>query len=152
MATLNVPLTHGLTIGETTYTTAVVREPNSGDVIEANEESEKLVLVPTSENGQMVDIPHLVQSPTMVGVHVLRRQVLALKDANGESMSGPLELHELKQLHPEDLKALQVMAEKFDSLAAQAAKGADQRGRSDGSGQSAGPDADGAGGPVGLEG
>ncbi len=106
MATTTVTLKGGLKIGEVTHLVAEIREALSGDIIEAMEESEKVVLLPGSDRPE----PALVASPTMVGIHTLRRQIVRI----GEH-KGPLTLAEIKRLIPADLNALQQKAEELEA-------------------------------------
>lgn len=106
MATTNVTLKEGLKIGDVTHREAVLREPISGDIIEALEESEKVVLLPGADRPE----PVLVVSPTMVGIHTLRRQIVQIGD-----YLGPLTLAEIKRLDPKDLDALQKKAEELEA-------------------------------------
>lgn len=133
MATVEVPLVHGLVIGKDTLKDAVLREPTAGDIIEAQEEAEKLVYAVEADGGRIV--PTLVASPTMVGVHVLRRQIVKIGN-----LSGPIELAMLKQLHPEDFALLQAKADELDAAmsAEIASREVAQRGRDDGGGSGAG--------------
>lgn len=108
MATTTIELKKGLRIGETQYTEAEIREPSAGDVIEAMEESERLIMVP-GPNG---NDPQLVASPTMVGVHTLRRQIVRIG-----TYQGPLSLAEIKRLSPSDLDALQTAAAMLEAAA-----------------------------------
>lgn len=123
MATASGSLQHGLQIGETIHDTYEIREATAGDVIEAMEESEKVVLIPGGDRPE----PALVLSPTMVGLNTLRRQIVSVG-----TYQGPLTLGELKRLHPSDLDLLQKEAERLEStpIAAEAAS----RGRDDGGG------------------
>jgi phage FluMu protein gp41 len=90
-------------IGETTHKDAEIREATAGDLIEATEESEKVVLTP--------DGYQLVASPTMVGLNTLRRQIVRI----GE-YPGPLTLTELKKLSSKDISLLQEQAEIVESV------------------------------------
>lgn len=109
-ATVTVPLTKPITIGKSEITEVELREPTAGDIIEATAESELLMLAP--------DGPALVPSPTLVGVNVLRRQIVRMGD-----VKGPAELAHLKRLCPDDLSALQTKADELDkALAAEAVK------------------------------
>lgn len=120
MAEVAVPLQRGLQLGEVAQLEAVLREGTAGDMIEAAEESEKLVATP--------DGFQLVQSPTLVGVNMLRRQIVRI----GE-IAGPLSLKQLKLLDPADLAELQRAAEKLDAAAVdQASREVARRGRADG--------------------
>jgi phage FluMu protein gp41 len=127
MAQLKVTLKHGLKVGEDTLAEVTLREVTAGDIIEAQDESEKLVYA--ADGGKLV--PTLVASPTMVGVHVLRRQVARIGD-----MDGPLSLEQLKRLHPDDLNLLQAKADEMDGAteAEAASREVAQRGRGDGDG------------------
>lgn len=133
MATVNLTLTHGLLIGGDTLKDVVMREPSAGDIIEAQEESEKLVYAVDTAGDRIV--PTLVASPTMVGVHVLRRQIVKLGN-----LSGPLELGMIKRLHPEDFGALQAKADELDAAttAEITSREVARRGRDDGDGGGAG--------------
>lgn len=102
MATITVTLNKGLIIGETIHKEAEIREATAGDLIEATEESEKVVLTP--------DGYQLVASPTMVGLNTLRRQIVRI----GEHQ-GPLTLGELKKLSSTDISLLQEKAETVEA-------------------------------------
>jgi len=113
MRTVEVPLDHGLKIGETVETLAVLRETTAADVIDATEESERLF--------QATDGPCLVASPCMVGMHTLRRQIVSIGDHKG-----PLTIGELKRLSSADLGLLQEKAVEMETAAL---KGVTGRGR-----------------------
>jgi phage FluMu protein gp41 len=120
MATVNAQLKYGLKIGDVVYRNAVIREATSGDILDAMEESEKVVLLP----GRDKDEPALVHSPTMVGIHTMRRQII-----NIDEYKGPLSLAEVKRLHPSDLDMLQKKAEELEAAGL---SGLIDRGRVDG--------------------
>lgn len=127
MARIELTLTHGLVVGDDTLKAVVLREPTAGDIIDAQEEAEKLVYAVDPDTARLV--PSLVASPTMVGVHVLRRQIVAIGN-----LSGPIELAMLKRLHPEDLALLQAKADELDAAANAeiASREVTRRGRDDG--------------------
>lgn len=104
---------------EVIHREAVLRELTTGDLINAGAEAEKVVL---GDDGEY----HLVQSPTLAGVHMLRRQIVRIGD-----IEGPLEVGELLKLQTADFNALQDAAERLDEVALRAAKGASERGRGD---------------------
>lgn len=108
MASITVTLRHGLKLDEKPQLAAVLRSVTAGDIIEAGEESEKLVIA--------ADGPALVQSPTLTGAHLLRRQVVSI----GE-IQGPLTLGQLKKFDPEDFQALQAAAATLDAASVKAA-------------------------------
>ena len=103
MSTVKVTLNDGLTIGENTYKEASLRLPTAGDLIDATEEAEKLIATP--DGGYQ-----LMASPTLVGLHTLRRQVVSI----GEH-PGPLTLNELRRLSAIDIAMLQSHAELLES-------------------------------------
>lgn len=117
MAQVEFALKKGLDVGGLTHTNCVLREPTAGDVIDASEESEKVVLVGLE--------PQLVTSPTLVGINTLRRQIVRIGEVNG-----PLEREMFGKLSPEDLNLIQQQAEQLE----QAARKVSQRGRTDGAG------------------
>ena len=111
-----VNLSKGLAVGDDgpRQTEAELRELTAGDVLEAAEESEKLVITP--------DGPSLVQSPTLMGVHTLRRQIKRIG-----SIPGPIPLSMLSMLPVADLELLQAEAEKLDqAIEAIAGRGRDE--------------------------
>ncbi|MCE8027545.1 hypothetical protein HOP54_02425 [Halomonas daqingensis] len=121
---ITVALIHGLTIGETLHREVVLREATAGDVLDAQAESERLMMVPNHDGGFE---PMLVVSPSRVGIEVLRRQIVSVGD-----ISGPIELAVLKRLNPEDLNLLLAKSEQLDGAAvSQTQDGATQRGRDD---------------------
>lgn len=127
MATIDIKLKHGLKIGKDVLRNAVLREVSAGDIIEAQEEAEKLVYA--VDNGKLV--PTLVASPTLVGIHVLRRQVVRIGN-----IDGPIDLDMIKKLKPVDLDLLQKKADELDGAAEgeAASREVAQRGRDDGDG------------------
>lgn len=116
MATIQITLRKGLTIGEETHVEAEIREATAADLIDATEEAEKLVATP--DGGFQ-----LVASPTLVGLHCLRRQIVRV----GEH-PGPLTMGELRRLSAHDLSLLQ---EKAQLLEAASLKEVAERGRGD---------------------
>lgn len=99
---VTITLIHGLTIGEgvNEYTgkEVVLREPTAGDILDAQEASERLMMVPTPEGGAE---PMLISSPSRSSMEVLRRQIVSVGD-----ISGPLDEKLLRKLDPEDLNLL----------------------------------------------
>lgn len=120
MATLTITLKDGITLGEDTLTEAVLRSPTAGDVMDAQEESEKLV--------ETLDGPRLVSSPTLSGAGMLRRQIVRIGN-----LEGPLALSDLRKLTPRDMHALQTAANKLDD--ALAGEALTDRGRDTGVGK-----------------
>ena len=104
MRTEPVTLEKGLTVGRVTHLNAIIREATAADIIDATEEAEKVVM---TEDG-----PALVASPTFVGLHTLRRQVVSI----GEH-EGPLTVAELKLLSAIDLNLLQNTAQQLENAA-----------------------------------
>jgi len=81
------------------------------------------------ENNKLV--PTLVASPAMVGIHVLRRQIVRIGD-----VGGPISLDMIKLLHPVDLDLIQKKADELDGAAESeaASREVTQRGRDAGDG------------------
>ncbi len=104
--TETIPLTKPVTIGKEECHELVLREPTAADIIEAQEESEKLVM--TSDG------PQLVASPSKVGLGILRRQVVSI----GEKVQGPVDVETLKRLSVPDLNAVQNTADAMDKAQA----------------------------------
>lgn len=119
MAEEKVTLVHGYKVGETVLKEAVLREPNSADILDAQVDSEKLM---KTEDGY-----EFVSSPALMGMHVLCSQIVSVGNVNG-----PLSIDELKKFHPLDLNRLQETAEKLEAaMYKSASQAVTQRGRSD---------------------
>lgn len=116
MTTIKCILKKGLRIGEEVHTEAEIREATVGDMIEAAEESERVV--------NTLDGFQLLASPTLVGINVLRRQIVKIG-----GHPGPLTLGEIKKLDPLDLNLLQMEAQRLEaaSLKESADRGRDTK-------------------------
>ncbi len=130
MANTIITLKDGLKIGEDRLTEAELRAPTAGDVINSQEESEKLV--------QTIDGPRLVSSPTVCGMGMLRRQVVRIGN-----LQGPLSREDLAKLTPRDLGALQLAAAVLEDAAMSEVLA--ERGRGDRSSQEVAPAGSGSG-------
>jgi phage FluMu protein gp41 len=108
VATATETLRDGLTVGETTHREAELREATAADLIDATAEAERLVQTPSrdGQSGEWVIVP----SQTMLGLHVLRRQVLRIG-----THAGQLTLAELRKLSAYDLNALQAAALRLEA-------------------------------------
>jgi len=125
MAQEKVTLIHGYKVGDAALKEAVLREPTSADILEAQESAEKLV---KTDSGY-----EFVTSPSAMGLHILCRQIVSIGN-----VMGPLDVVELKKLHPVDLNLLQEAAEVLEAaMYKQASQAVAQRGRSDGGDTSA---------------
>lgn len=111
MAKHKVTLIKGITVGVDQHLEAVLKELTAGDVIEAAQESERLIMVP-GNNGQE---PRLVHSNALMGINTLRRQIASI----GE-IQGPIEMDQLALLSDQDLGILQAAAEAMDTAVATA--------------------------------
>jgi len=102
MNKVSVLLVKGYKISDEVFKNAVIRSITAGDIIDSQVEAERLM--------QTEDGPELVTSPTLAGVHMLRRQILSIG-----SVKGPLSIEEIKRLDPVDFNLLQVKAEELES-------------------------------------
>lgn len=97
MAKIEFQLKHGLPFGKgddaELQLDVTLRELTVGDVLAAQEESEKVVATPT---GYV-----LVMSPTRLGIQTMRRQIKSIGKING-----PLSVSEMEKLNPEDLSLI----------------------------------------------
>ncbi len=128
MAKITFDLLDGLRLGDAIHKEAELRELTAGDILDATEDSEKIV---QTKNGAQV-----VQSPTLVGAHLMRRQILRIGGING-----PLTLAQLRKLSGRDFQLISAMIDGIDDIASKAA----ERGRSDASQGSDGDGPDDAG-------
>lgn len=106
---------------ETFHRDYELREAGAGDIIDALIESEQIIVLP----GDRPE-PHLVISPTRVGLNTLRRQIVRIG-----TLQGPFDLAELRKLSPADLQQLQNEAELLEALSLQKVS---DRGRTEGGG------------------
>lgn len=94
MAQIKFQLKHGLPYGKGDNVAmqydVSLRELNVGDMLQAQEESEKVVATPSGYT--------LVMSPTRLGINTIRRQIHSVG-----TIQGPLSLADMERLHPEDL-------------------------------------------------
>ena len=120
MAEVTVELDKGLVVGEKTHTTAVLRELTAGDIFDAQADAERIIQTPEG--------PQLVASPSAVGVHTLRRQIVRI----GE-VEGPFSMGEMRKLAPIDLERLQSESIELEQavMASIASREVAQRGRAD---------------------
>ncbi len=119
MAKVEVELQKGLLLGEERQTIAVLRDPTVADMLEAAEESERLV--------RTADGPMLLQSPTLMSAALLCRQI----ERVGE-IKGPLSMETLGMLSVADLDRLQSHADELDATLLQEMS---DRGRDDSGGE-----------------
>lgn len=107
MSRIDVTLSSGLKIGQTTEKEVTLREASAGDMIDATSDAEKVVMTP--------DGYQLVASPALVGIGVLARQIEKLG-----SFDGAVTVSMLRGLTQADLAALQEAADKLDRAALEA--------------------------------
>ncbi len=105
MARAKVELTHGLQIGKKFHKTAILKESTTGDILDATEESEKVITLADGSHA-------LVVSDAFLGINILRRQIVSVGEYEGS-----LTLQEMRHLHPNDLALLQVEADTLDNTA-----------------------------------
>ncbi|HGY4723283.1 TPA: phage tail assembly protein [Citrobacter amalonaticus] len=123
MAEMNFELIHGFTTGKGTtdearHTTVSLRELTASDVIDAQLEAERVVL---GDNGKAV----AYCSEVLLGLALMRRQV-----AQVGAIPGPLDMKQLRQLHPADLELINDKAAAMDRMLDEVAA----RGRTDAAG------------------
>lgn len=116
-----VTLQSGVTLGGLVLTVAHVRQLTAGDILDAQEEAERLVY---AKDGMA-----LVMSPARMARASLCRQVARLETADGQKHDGPLSADELARFSAVDLMRLQQAAEVLDAIPALVSEGAEKRGR-----------------------
>jgi len=122
MAKIEFDLKDGITVGGQQEKHVVLRELTAGDIIDAGEESEKVVYSPRGE-------PTMVQSSVIMGAQIMCRQVAKLG-----TLQGPLDLDFLKKFTEADFSLLQLKCAELDSVAKKEVEVLNGRGReSDGS-------------------
>jgi len=121
---IKVPLIHGYKTGESILKNAFIRPYTSADLMDAEEESERLISALNSEG----ELEHkLVLSPALYGRNIFRRQIVRMDD-----VSGPFTIAELtKNLHLDDFVLLQQKTEELDaaSIAKVATKEITEKGK-----------------------
>jgi phage FluMu protein gp41 len=117
-----------LILGKVEYARAELRDLTAGDIMDAQEASEKVV---QQRDGALA----LVGSPARMGRELLRRRIACLYGETGQKHHGPLAVAELDRMSPEDFKAVQDAADALDLLLAlRAGTQAAARGRVPGGG------------------
>lgn len=113
-----VRLSTPLKVGDREYEELVLTEPTTADILDAQEDAERVVMT--------ADGPAVVASPSLVGLHLLRRQV-SVGDLKG------VDLPILRRLSAVDFRRVQEAADALDTQAAlraaEALASLDQRGR-----------------------
>lgn len=107
MATVIVTLRDGLMVGKELHHEAELREATLGDVLAATVESERLVLRPDNTGWE------LAASKTLMGVHLLRRQLMRVG-----AFQGPFTLLILERISSTDMALLQAAADTLDRAGA----------------------------------
>jgi len=120
--TIKVMLIDGLKTDKTDHREATLRELSVGDLLQAAEESERLIQTP--------DGLELKQSPTRMGIETIRRQIVSIG-----AVQGPLSLAEIQRLSATDLALLQITADQMDRATLEVSE---QRGRTDAGGETPG--------------
>jgi phage FluMu protein gp41 len=120
VAQITFPLIDGLRLGDIVLKNVTMRDAVAGDIIEAQEESERPVM--TSEGWQ------LIASPAILAVNVMRRQIVSIDDNKG-----PISLAEIKKLSATDLSLLQEKCDELDEAVANklASRAVTRRGRTE---------------------
>lgn len=99
-----------------------LRSATAGDIIDATQEAERLVITPQG--------PALVASPILTGAQVTRRRVVKLGD-----MDGPIDMDLLKEFSADDLGLVQMKCDELDTaLGREAAQLLEKSGRDEGAG------------------
>jgi len=108
MSVIKVPLKHGYKVGESVFKNAFIRPYTAADLMDAEEESERLVATQNKDG----EVEHkLVLSPALYGRNIFRRQIISIDD-----VSGPFTIEELTEnLHLEDFVLLQQKTEELDN-------------------------------------
>lgn len=120
-------LIHGFPVGDERLKHVVMREWETGDLMDAQEQAEQMVLVPTQDGDVR---PELVVSAVRSDVILLGSQIVKVDDR-----SGPFTPRDMRLFHKEDYSLLLKKAEELDALSdAESRKlteAAEQRGRTE---------------------
>jgi phage FluMu protein gp41 len=111
-------LEDGLQLVEKTHTTCVVRPLTAGDILDAQQDAERLMATP---NGYQ-----LVVSDSAMGFHLARRQIVRLGD-----IPGPLSVDDMRKLSGRDMERINKQLDGLDQAVAGALA---DRGRDAGAG------------------
>lgn len=131
MATIEFDLIHGLRTGagttdEAMHKTVRLRELTTDDIVDSQLAAERVVI---GENGKAV----AYCSEVLVGLEMLRRQIASIG-----FIPGPLDMKQLRRLHPDDLNLINEKAAALDDMLS----GVADRGRADAAGSGTDPSAD----------
>lgn len=106
MAVMTFDLEHGLKVGEGTHFEVGLRELDTGDFIDAQMASEKVVV----NEGKAISYT----SDVIYGLELLGRQIEYIG-----AVKGPFSVKELRKLHPDDFGLVQQKAGELDMLVMQ---------------------------------
>ena len=118
MAIMTFDLIHGFKVGESTHTEVGLRNLTTGDYIDAQLASEKVVV----QDGKAL----AYTSDVLMGLELLCRQVEYIG-----AVQGPFTIRDFRKLHEDDFKLIQEQATELDNQLAEALA---QRGRTLGDG------------------
>jgi len=121
MATVEFELKDGVMVGDKQEKLVVLRELTAGEIIECGQESEKVAMSPSG--------PVLVQSPVLMGLHTLCKQIKSIG-----SLPGPVEPMILEKLSESDFALLQIKAAEFSQTIMKRVEELAERGRPAGDG------------------
>lgn len=109
MAVITFDLDDGLKIADVTHKEVVMRELDSGDIIDAQMASEKITMLNNN--------PVVYTSDVLLGLEMLRRQIERIG-----TYEGPLSIKDLRKLSPSDFTLVQLKADELDMALAEALK------------------------------
>ncbi|MBS0044502.1 phage tail assembly protein [Shewanella sp. M16] len=103
MAVMTFDLEHGLKVGETVNLEVGLKELETTDYIDAQLAAEKVII----QDGKAI----CYTSDVMYGLELLMRQVEYIG-----KVQGPINIKELRKLHPDDFKLLHAKVSELDQL------------------------------------
>lgn len=108
-------LIDGMRIGDELHQKCTVKEPSAGDILDAQQDAERLMATPSGYT--------LVISDAVLGFHLARRQITAI----GE-LQGPITEKEMRLLSARDLNQIQ---QELNHLDQAVLKELEERGRNE---------------------
>ncbi len=108
------PLTDGvllqkpLEIGQKSYTRIILQVLDAGAAMDATADGEKVRFVKS--------MPIVVESPTLITAHRIRRQIRRLETNDGETLQGPLPYEDLRRLSEPDYLTLVALTDQLDTF------------------------------------
>jgi len=110
---MQITLIEGLKIGEKTYTTVFLDKLTAGEAMDAADAAESIKIVDDGKGGMT---PVFQTSPARADAERSRRMIKKLETTNGDLLSGPVQLSDLRKMDEFDYRHLTAKIDEMEQL------------------------------------